>query len=139
MVYLISKIFILCLSLSVGCESSNPTETETIPLNIYMELPSDENGYYYFDYPNGDISSYTNVKYETNPITRVFWTSTDSFTIIHQGIPFTQPIVNYSTYSDDDRNGQQMVYVYGIHIGDTLDIFGYVNDDIWDWVGVVVE
>ena len=93
-----------------------------------MELPT-ENGYYIYNYPIGSPSSYTQVKYNTDELTRVFWTSTDSFTYIYQGITITEPIINYSTYSNDDGDGQQLVYIYQDHIRDTLDIIGCVDEN----------
>ena len=38
---------------------------------------------------------------------------------------FWEPVINYSTYSGDDGEGQQLFYVNPTLIGDTLDIFGY--------------
>ena len=103
-----------------------------------MDLQLDSNGYYLFDYPNEINNSYTYVKYITSPVTRIFWSSPDSFTIVHQGFPITEPVINYSTYSDDDGNGQQMIYVYQEHIGDTLSVMGYYSDDVWDDVAFIV-
>jgi len=103
-----------------------------------MDLELDNNGYYLFDYPGESNNSYTYVKYATSPVTRIFWSSPDSFTIVHQGFPITEPIINYSTYSDDDGNGQQMIYVYQEHIGDTLSVIGYFSEEIWDDVEFIV-
>ena len=119
--------FILLL-LFIGCSDFNSEQEKESPLSTYMELPT-ENGYYLYNYPIGSPSSYTRVIYNTDEMTRVFWTSTDSFTFIYQGIPMTEPIINYSTYSDDDGHGQQLVYIYPPHIGDTLDIIGCVGDN----------
>ena len=60
---------------------------------------------------------------------RVFWTSTDSFTIVHLGIPITEPIINFSTYADGKiGQGQQLIYVYPPHINDTLNVIGYIEN-----------
>ena len=104
-----------------------------------MDLGLDSNGYYLFDYQNESNNSYTYVKYTTNPTTRIFWSSPDSFTIVHQGFQITEPIINYSTYSDDEGNGQQMIYVYQEHIGDTLKIIGHYSDDVWDDAEFIVN
>jgi len=138
------KKLLLIALLIVGCDiltknSDIPTVLDTTTLNIYMDLELDNNGYYLFDYPNESNNSYTYVKYITNPITRIFWTSPDSFTIVHQGFPITNPIINYSTYSDDNGNGQQMIYVYQEHIGDTLEVIGVYSDNVWDSVKFIVE
>ena len=39
------------------------------------------------------------------------------------------PVVNSSTYSDDDGTGHQMVYVNPTLIGDTLNIIGLINEN----------
>ena len=39
------------------------------------------------------------------------------------------PVVGYSTYSDDDGIGHQMVYVNPTLIGDTLNIIGLIHED----------
>ena len=39
------------------------------------------------------------------------------------------PVVNYSTYSDDDGIGHQMVYVNPTLIGDTLNIIGTIYEE----------
>ena len=117
---------LLLILILVGCNDYN-SEREPIPLSLYMDLPV-ENGYYVYDYPNELMNSYTSVRYNTDEITRVFWTSSDSFTIEHQGYPIKQPIINYSTYSDNNGNGKQLVYLYQNHIGDTLDIIGCVDE-----------
>lgn len=117
---------LLLILILVGCNDYN-SEREPIPLSLYMDLPV-ENGYYVYDYPNELVNSYTSVRYNTDEITRVFWTSSDSFTIEHEGYPIKQPIINYSTYSDNNGNGKQLVYLYQNHIGDTLDIIGCVDE-----------
>ena len=126
----IGKVSVLTFLLS--CEeivsNSPPTNTEnTTFLNLYMDNPK-EDGYYIFDYPNGSESSYTSVLYQTEPIQRVFWYSEDTFTFIYWGREMTYPIINYSTYSDVDGDGKQMIYVYEDHIGDTLSVRGCINE-----------
>ena len=105
-------------------------------------LEKDQNGYYHFSYsPTGmSQSDYGTVKYTTEiPETRIFWTSPDSFFVSHMGQLFGEPIINYSTYSGDDGNGQQLFYVYSPSIGDTLTIYGYINSNVIDSVFVIVE
>ena len=140
---LVKHISIVCCILVIGCDNplqndNDSDDVDTTTLDVYMELELDSNGYYLFDYPNESNNSYTYVKYTTSPVTRIFWSSPDSFTIVHQGFPITEPIINYSTYSDDDGNGQQMIYVYQEHIGDTLSVIGYFSEDIWDDVEFIV-
>ena len=122
-------------------QNTEPLEPqETIPLTLFMNLPK-EDGYYIFDYPTNRPHTYTSVEYDTEPITRVFWTSPDSFTIVHQGFPITEPIINYSTYSGDNADSQQLFYVNASFIGDTLDIYGnyYYYPEIIDSIKVVID
>ena len=86
-------------------------------------------GYYRVKYPLGAESSYTRIYYNTLPMTRVFWTSLDSFTFVYWGQEITEPIANYSTYSSSEGDGQQLVYLYPSHIGDTLDIIAHIDTD----------
>ncbi len=123
------RLLMLVILVGYGNSQQNtePLEPqETIPLTLFMNLPK-EDGYYIFDYPTNRPHTYTSVQYDTEPITRVFWTSPDSFTIVHQGFPITEPIINYSTYSRDDGSGKQMIYLYEPFIGDTLMIKGCVD------------
>ena len=117
-------------------------------LNIYSvfqqftELQLDGNNYYHFNYDNQNVSDYGTLYYTTiEPMTRIAWTSTDSFTIYHMGQAFLEPVINYSTYSDEDGDGQQLFYVNATLIGDTLDIYGQYYDypQIIDSIKVIID
>ena len=114
-----------------GCDvaSKNGVEPEPlVHLDVWMDLPQ-EDGEFVFYYPTDKQSSYARIKYQTNPMERVFWTSPDFFTMIHWGQEFHYHIVNYSTYSDGETGeGTQLCYIYQDHIGDTLDIIGCGTD-----------
>ena len=125
-------VFILILITS-GCGNNTILGQDEIDddptLILWMELPTNPDGIYEFEYPTNSPSSYTRVMYETEPMGRVFWFSPDSFTIVHQGIPFTEPIINYSTYADGETGqGQQLIYIYPPHIGDTLNVIGCIGN-----------
>ena len=103
-----------------------------------MDLPQ-RDGEYIFTYPFTNPSSYAHIRYETLPMERVFWFSPDSFTIYHMGFPITEPIVNYSTYSDGLTGlGTQLCYIYQGHVGDTLEIIG-CGINICDTTRFIVE
>ena len=125
-------IVVIILLIS-GCENIHPKlepEDQDEPsLTLWMELPTNPDGIYEFQYPTNKTSSYTSVHYETSPMGRVFWFSPDSFTIVFQGIPITQSVVNYSTYADGETGlGKQLIYIYPPHINDTLNIIGCIED-----------
>ena len=120
---------------------NNLTEPEAkhqndIPLDLYANYEYAD-GYYRLQYPENSESSYGRVHYITEPITRVFWTSTDSFTFIYWGQEITEPVINYSTYSDADGKGQQLFYLYPQHIGDTLDLYGCIDE--CQSISVIIE
>ena len=100
---------------------------EDIPFILYMNYPL-EDGYYRINYPDNRPQSYTSVEYKTEGIRRIFWTSIDSFTIVHMGYPITEPIINYSTYSREDGTGRQLIYLYQNFINDTLMIRGCLSN-----------
>ncbi len=135
--------FLLLVVLVGFSNSQNKTERvvfqKQISLEIYMDLP--KNGdFYVVDYPNEKHHSYTSVLYQTSPLTRVFWTSPDSFTIYHQGFPIKEPIINYSTYSSEvDGSGKQMIYLYRRFIGDTLSVIGCIDEKKCRSVRFIVE
>ena len=110
----------------------------------WLQLEIDSNGYYHFSYsPTGQSESdYGTVYYmTTEPVTRVGWSSPDSFYVYHMGQIFWEPVINYSTYSGDDGEGQQLFYVNPTLIGDTLDIYGYYYyyPEIIDSVKVIIN
>ena len=122
-----------CIILVTSCETddwfTDPVSPHVPELELRMNLPK-ENGEYVYQYPLGQPSSYTFVFYETDQFERVFWDSDDYFIVYHWGIPYSYPIVNYSTYSDGGGYGRQLVYIYEDHIGDTLDVTGCISDNI---------
>ena len=110
----------------------------------FNSLYLDDNGYYHFPYdPTGQSDSdYGTVYYmTTDPETRVGWFSPDSFYVEHMGQIFWDPVINYSTYSGSDGEGQQLFYVNPTLWGDTLDIYGYYYyyPDIIDSVKVIID
>ena len=116
---------LLLILIMVGCSDYN-SESEPTPLFIYMDSEQ-VSDYYVINYPNGRTNSYTYVRYNTEPTTRVFWSSPDSFTIIHQGFPITSPIINYSTYSNENGDGKQFIYINPSMVNDTLEVQGCVD------------
>jgi hypothetical protein len=124
-------IIIIFLFLS-GCDAQTDIlSSSTNPithLEVWMDLPK-EGGEYVFHYPTNKQSSYAHIRYQTEPMERVFWNSPDTFTMIYWGREFHYPIVQYSTYSDGVTGlGTQLCYIYQDHIGDTLNIIGCGTD-----------
>ncbi len=131
--------YILIATLLSGCsEYSNPLspETEVSFLNINLETTSDENGYYHIEYGN---LNYDKVLYQTLPQERVFWGSPNDFDVEWMGETFTTPIINFSTYANNDGEGQQMFYINQDMVGDTLQIIGYVDISVWDEILIIVQ
>ena len=128
-------LFLVLVFFMLSCDN------EDVPnfLELYLETPIDENGYYLVDYPDEEDDSYIFIKYRSLPLTRVFWTSPDSFTVYHMGFPVTEPIINYSTYTSQNSTGQQGIYLYQNFIGDTLTVIGYISDDLYDSLQFIVH
>ena len=138
---MIKIIVLLSLIGCVGGEDrlySQEHVEEDIPLILTMNYPM-EDEYYKIDYPNNRPHSYTSVEYQTEGMRRIYWTSIDSFTIVHMGYPITEPIINYSTYSREDGSGKQMIYLYEPFIGDTLSILGCVDIGNCESLSFIVE
>ncbi len=134
MYYSYKRIIVLSFILLLGCENvfTNDTESEEIEYNLSLYMNNvDQNGNYIFYYPPSQSNSYTAVHYEITPpsMQRVFWTSPDSFTIVYQGFPSTEPIINYSTYSNYEGTGKQHIYLNESMIGKTLTIIGCLIED----------
>ena len=97
-------------------------------LELYMDLPMTNDGYYIFDYPNESPNTYTSVESISRPMERIFWSSDDFFCVEHMLQMFCEPIANYSTYTSSDGTSKRIVYVYPPHIGDTLSVYGCISN-----------
>jgi len=125
-------LLILTGFIFASCEKEN---FEDLPNpNNFLEISSDleyDGTVYTFTYPENAPSSYFKVNFNSLPTQRVYWNSPDEFyTIQFVGSTDTiwTSVVNFSTYSDDDGTGHQMVYVNPTLIGDTLNIIGKINE-----------
>jgi len=126
------KILIISLIISIllGCKKENNLD---LPCNdMFLDLYSDQlehNGdIYVFDYPDNATNSYFKVDYNSLPTQRIYWSSPDSFYVVMFSDTIWTPVVNFSTYADDNGIGHQLVYVNPTLIGDTLNIIG----SIWE-------
>ena len=111
-------------------ENDSGEEIETPTLILYMNTEyQDSTGYYIVDYPDNNESSYMAVEYFTQPLTRVFWYSEDTYTFIYWGQELVYPIITNSTYSSNVGEGRQLIYLYQDHIGDTLSVDGCISNE----------
>jgi hypothetical protein len=118
-------------------------------MDLDSSMTIDNDGDYIFNYPLGKSSSYARVIGETNRRNgRIFWTSQDSFEYVYQGILFKECVINYSTYcldevGDDVINPkyecQQLIYLNQSLIGDTIEIVGYYNEEIFGITRFIVK
>ena len=137
---------ILSLLLLVGCSespfNSESTNESNLILELYMNLPMTDDGYYIFDYPNNQPHTYTSVESISSPMERIFWGSDDFFCVEHMYHTFCEPIANYSTYTSVDSTSKRLVYIYQPHINDTLSgwgcIYGYDDDYLCKEVSFIV-
>ena len=137
---MVRNVFIITIGLLLLNCSNNMIMEPDIDnsfLDLYMDVQNND-GYYLVDYPNQEDNSYTAVYYKTLPDTRVFWASVDSFTVYHWGHAITEPIINFSTYSNSDGDGQQMIYLHQDFIGDTLMVYGCVENDVCSSLNFII-
>ncbi len=136
------KIFlVLSILFLYSCEDNimGNSEIEFTFLDIYLETTLDENGYYHLEYTSTSEQVYQAVYFQTTSTQRVHWDSPNNLIINWNGFEFEQPIISYSTYADDWGNGQQLFFVDNTQVGDTLLIFGYVNEMAWDYLYFILE
>ena len=118
---------LLLLFIFIGCEEYKYHEVSTLEewMYIYSDLPY-ENEIYIFDYPEESLNSYFKIHYNSLPLQRVFWNSPDEFCVIMWQDTMWTPVINSSTYANDEGEGHQMVYVNPTLIGDTLNLIGTI-------------
>ena len=134
---------IIILLLIVGCgdiqESiTGPEETETrVELDVYMKYEQDSNGFYRVKY-NG--YNYVQVFAQSEGLQRVFWSSSDSFSVVYQGITFYTSIASYSTYTNGQTGEtRQNVFISPSFVGDTLVVVGAISEDNYAWASFILE
>ena len=135
-----NKWLFIIFMLVVGC-GDILTETEEdepiIPLTLYMNREIDDDGNYIVNYSG---FNYTEVLYNTLPFTRVYWGSVDSFYVEYQDRIISSPIINYSTYSNSEGEGKQMIYLNSSFISNTpYTIIGCVGGDNCEWLSFIVQ
>ena len=97
-----------------------------------MKYPLDDNGYYLVPYSG---FNYVQVFAQSEGLQRIFWSSSDSFTVVHMGMEFHTAIASYSTYTNSNTGEtRQNVYVNSSMIGDTLAVVGAISETNYDWV-----
>jgi hypothetical protein len=136
-------IRIVLLVLIVGCGDIQDTvmgteeETTAVELDVYMKYEMDSNGYYRVGY-NG--YNYVQVFAQTEGLQRIFWSSSDSFSVVYQGITFYTSIASYSTYTNSNTGEtRQNVYINQSFVGDTLVVVGAISEDNYDWASFILE
>ena len=139
-----NKYLILILILVVSCgdydnilNSEEESESYRVPLDVYMKYEQDENGYYKVGYSG---FNYVQVFAQSEGIQRIFWSSSDSFTVVHMGIEFHTSIASYSTYTNSQTGEtRQNVYINSNSVGDTLAVVGAISSDNYRWIQFIVQ
>ena len=117
--------------------SSAEEEITRVELDVYMKYEMDSNGYYRVGY-NG--YNYVQVFAQSEGLQRIFWSSSDSFSVVYQGITFYTSIASYSTYTNSNTGEtRQNVFISPSFIGDTLVVVGAISSDNYDWVSFILE
>ena len=130
-------VFIGCGDYDYLMDNNEASESYRVPLEIYMKYEMDSNGYYKVPYSG---YNYVQVFAQSEGIQRIFWSSSDSFTVVHMGIEFHTSIASYSTYTNSETGEtRQNVYVNMDFIGDTLVVVGTIAEDNYDFVAFIVH
>ncbi len=117
--------------------NDNDQEIYRAPLELYMQYPLDDLGYYHVEYSG---YNYTQVFARSEGTQRIFWSSSDSFSVVYNGIEFHTAIASYSTYTNSQTGEtRQNVYINSNSVGDTLAVVGAISSDNYRWVQFIVE
>ena len=96
--------WLLLVLLLVACEDTKPTLADSgVELKGTVDPrlgEQDENGYYKVGYSG---FNYVQVFAQSEGLQRIFWSSSDSFTVVHMGIEFNTSIAYYSTYTNSEN------------------------------------
>ena len=131
------KLLLILIIILVGCEKQYKDLIEESPqLNIYIDEVADNanisynniTGVYRLNYPENITNSYFKIRYNTSSYQRVYWESPDMFYIIMWQDTIWTPIINFSTYADENGDGRQIAYINNTLVGDTLNIIGKTNN-----------
>ena len=130
---------ILCAHCDVSTLGDYETEDDRV-LNVYWDYSTlDENGYYHYPYQG---VNYGTIFFEISNVdthTLVGWSSPDEYCVEHHNDIICEPVVTYQTYSDEYGDGQQNFYMNDTFIGDTLFLVGYINEQVWDGIYVIIK
>ena len=130
-------IFSLIILLMVGCENNTMgPEMDDRSLVIYSTTELDKNGYYHYPYSG---YNYGSIYFQTTPTTLVGWTSPDEFCIQFFEELICEPVINFQTYSREDGTGQQNFYMSEEFVGDTLNLIGYLDNDIVSEIKIIIK
>ena len=134
--------FIILSLVFISCEKDEINTLPTPFLKVSTELDYN-NDHYIFNYPVGLNNSYFKVDVQTLPMERVYWDSPDEFYVVLWNDTIWDSCVNYSTYSDDDGKGHQIVYVNPQFIDDTLNVLANIysldNDLITKEIKIIIN
>tara|TARA_B100000686_G_scaffold98479_1_gene105441 strand:- start:266 stop:706 length:441 start_codon:yes stop_codon:yes gene_type:complete len=137
--FIFNLIYTQCQNNDIPCISINSINKQ------FDELEIDSSGYYHFNYPDNiekNPKDYGTIFYNTStPLTRIGWFTPDSMSYEMHGRTFFEPIIQFSTYSGNNREGRQLFYINSDLIGDTLSIYAYYysNKNIIDSVKVIID
>ena len=120
-----NKFLLIFISLILyGCNQSltssdnydcSNSDCELSIYSVFQQLTPlvlDENNHYHFNYYDQNLSDYGTLYYTTtDPMIRVAWSSPDSFYVVHMGQIIGSSVINYSTYSGEGGDSQQLFYV----------------------------
>ena len=140
-------IYIICVSIFTGCDSSNPVSTDICNSECFLDIsaPSlniDGNGYYHIEFIEGYGQTFSTLQAETGSLDeyqKLQWISNKE--VLVDGY-WVQPVNSWS-YTDNDGYAYTVLGVWDDLIGDTITVYsGYYDQcdlHYLDSLKVVVE
>ena len=134
---IIGYIILILFCISCGESPTGYNDNDSvIPIDVYSIAETDRNDYYLYPYIG---YNYGSIYFITEPLTLVHWDSPDEYCYIWWGEEISEPVIDFSTYSDGgDGTGQQNFYMNETFIGDTLKIIGYINSESYDIIDLII-
>ena len=114
-------------------------DPENRTLELWCDLEKDGE-VYLFEYDRTNNNDYGQVHFRTQVRERVFWYSPNQWFTIMFNDTIWSPSIQYSTYGrDTDGTGLQNFYVSPQFLGDTLYLYGYLDEDNVEMVKIFVK
>ena len=109
----------------------------TLDTHHSLVLEYDNNGFYHIEFD--PLATYL-LDFETTPFENIYWGFSNNFLVEWIGANYEQPKYNSLLSSGDiDGGGVQLYFLDHSMIGDTLSIFGYISETMYDGIVLIIH